>query len=109
LFSRASRAILALGTSAVGRPTWNLAVSNVPGPQLPLYCGGARLVANYPVSVIVDGMGLNVTVMSYNGDLDIGIIADREQMPDVWTLLDDLDLSLTELEDALPRGRRGKR
>jgi hypothetical protein len=47
--------------------------------------------------------------MSYNGDLDIGIIADREQMPDVWTLLDDLDLSLTELEDALPRGQRGKR
>ena len=106
LFSRASRAILALGTSAVGRPTWNLAVSNVPGPQLPLYCGGARLVANYPVSVIVDGMGLNITVMSYNGDLDIGIIADREQMPDVWTLLDDLDLSLIELEDAPPRGRR---
>jgi hypothetical protein len=97
---------LALGTSAVGRPTWNLAVSNVPGPQLPLYCGGARLVANYPISVIVDGMGLNVTVMSYNGDLDIGIIVDREQMPDVWTLLDDLDLSLTELEDAPPRGRR---
>jgi len=108
LFSRASRAILALGTSAVGRPTWNLAVSNVPGPQLPLYCGGARLVANYPISVIVDGMGLNITVMSYNGDLDIGIIADREQMPDVWMLLDDLDLSLIELEDAPPHGRRGR-
>ena len=101
LFSRAAPAILALGTSAVGRPTWNLAVSNVPGPQQPLYCGGARLVANYPVSVIIDGMGLNITVMSYNGDLDIGIVADRDQMPDVWTLLEHLEVSLAELEDAL--------
>lgn len=100
LFSRAARATFALATSSVGRPTWNVVVSNVPGPQLPLYCGGARLVANYPVSVITDGLGLNITVMSYNGHVDIGIIVDREQVPDVWTLLDGIDLSLTELEDA---------
>ena len=42
-------------------------ISNVPGPQFPLYCAGARLEANYPVSVITDGMGLNITVMSYCG------------------------------------------
>jgi diacylglycerol O-acyltransferase / wax synthase len=99
LFSRAARATLALATTAVGRPTWNLVVSNVPGPQVPLYCGGARLVDNYPVSVITDGMGLNITVMSYDGHLDVGIVADRDQMPDVWTLLDGLELSLSELED----------
>ena len=49
---------------------------------------GARLVANYPVSVITDGMGLNITVMSYDGHLDFGIVADREQMRDVWKLID---------------------
>jgi len=100
LFTRAARATFALATSSVGRPTWNVVVSNIPGPQFPLYCGGARLVANYPVSAIADGLGLNITVMSYDGQVDIGIVADRDQVPDVWTLLHGLDLSLTELEDA---------
>ncbi len=100
LFSRAARATFALATSSVGRPTWNLVVSNVPGPQFPLYCGGARLVANYPVSVITDGIGLNITVMSYDGRVDIGIIVDREQIRDVWSLLDGIDVSLAELEGA---------
>ncbi len=81
LFSRAARLTFGLATSRPGRPLWNLVVSNVPGPQLPLYCAGARLVANYPVSVITDGMGLNITVMSLDGHLDVGIVADREQMP----------------------------
>jgi hypothetical protein len=58
-------------------------VSNVPGPQIPLYCAGALLEAIYPVSVIMDGLGLNITVMSYNGSVDIGIVADRDVMPDV--------------------------
>jgi hypothetical protein len=57
---------------------------------------GARLVANYPVSVITDGMGLNITVMSYDGRMDYGIVADRDQMPDVARLMewlqDELDV-----------------
>ena len=59
-------------------------ISNVPGPQFPLYCAGAELKANYPVSVITDGMGLNITVMSYCGKMDFGIVTDRDQMPDAW-------------------------
>jgi WS/DGAT/MGAT family acyltransferase len=98
VFARAARATFRLSTS-VGRPTWNLVISNVPGPQLPLYLAGARLVANHPVSVITDGMGLNITVMSYNGDCDFGIVADRDQMPDVWCLMD----WLREELDALKR------
>ncbi len=62
-------------------------VSNVPGPQFPLYMAGAKLEANYPISVVTDGMGLNITVMSYLGRLDFGIVADREQMPDLWSLI----------------------
>lgn len=102
LFSRAARATLALTTSEVGRPRWNLVVSNVPGPQFPFYCAGARMVAQYPVSVITDGLGLNITVMSYDGHVDVGIIADREQIPDIWSLIDGFDLSLEELDDVKP-------
>ena len=62
-------------------------ISNVPGPQFPLYLAGAKLVANYPVSVITDGMGLNITVMSYDGHCDLGIVADRDLMPDVQEMI----------------------
>jgi diacylglycerol O-acyltransferase len=95
VFHRAAQLTFRLASSRPGRPTWNLVVSNVPGPQFPLYLAGARLVANYPVSVITDGMGLNITVMSYCGHLDFGLVADREQMPDLALLLgwleDELD------------------
>jgi diacylglycerol O-acyltransferase / wax synthase len=97
VFARAARTTFTLATSSRGRPTWNLVISNVPGPQVPLYCAGARVVANYPVSVITDGMGLNITVMSYYGQLNFGIIADREQMPDVWSLVGWLQDALDEL------------
>ncbi|MBE2314550.1 wax ester/triacylglycerol synthase family O-acyltransferase [Solirubrobacter sp. CPCC 204708] len=88
VFARAARLTFAYSTSRPGRSAWNLVISNVPGPQFPLYMAGAKLVANYPVSVILDGMGLNITVMSYMGHMDFGIVADRDQMPDVDTLLD---------------------
>jgi diacylglycerol O-acyltransferase / wax synthase len=97
VFARAAQLTFRLSTSGAGRPTWNLVISNVPGPQIPLYCAGARLEANYPVSVITDGMGLNITVMSYRGHLDFGIVADRDQMPDLWRLMDWLREALDEL------------
>jgi WS/DGAT/MGAT family acyltransferase len=109
VFSRAARATFALAVSSPGRPTWNLVISNVPGPQIPLYCAGARLDANYPVSVITDGMGLNVTVMSYCGHLDFGLVADRDQMPDLAKMIDWLGESLEELRPKKLRGRRASR
>jgi len=107
VFARAARATFALSTSRRGRPTWNLVISNVPGPQFPLYCAGARLVANYPISVITDGMGLNITVMSYCGSLDFGLVGDPEQMPDLWALMDWLREALDELKPRCkPRAKR---
>jgi len=100
VFSRAARATFRLATSSPGRPTWNLVISNVPGPQFPLYMAGAELQANYPVSVITDGMGLNITVMSYRGRMDFGIVADRDQMSDVWGLIDWLGDELEALKPA---------
>ncbi|MFJ9781420.1 wax ester/triacylglycerol synthase family O-acyltransferase [Amycolatopsis sp. NPDC101161] len=84
-----------LGATA---PVVNLVVSNVPGSQKPLYLAGARLLANYPVSAITDASGgLNITVMSYDGKLDFGLVACRELIPDVWDLIDHLHDALAEL------------
>ena len=105
VFSRAARLTFAMSSNA--RPTWNFVISNVPGPQFPLYCVGARLEAIYPVSVVTDGMGLNITVMSYCGQLYFGIVADRKMMPDVWSLIGWLGEELAALEPkrAAPRRR----
>jgi len=99
VFHRAAQLTFRLSTG-MGRPAWNLVVSNVPGPQCPLYMAGAKLVANYPVSVITDGMGLNITVMSYNGQMDFGIVSDRDQMPDVDRLTGWLHDELNALKPA---------
>jgi WS/DGAT/MGAT family acyltransferase len=100
VFHRAAQLTFRLSTTRAARPAWNLVISNVPGPQSPLYCAGAQLVANYPVSVITDGMGLNITVMSYNGEMDFGIVADRDQMPDLQLLLGWLQEELDALKPA---------
>ena len=97
IFSRAARLSFALSTRWGGRPMWNLVVSNVPGPQFPLYLAGAKVLSTYPVSVITDGMGLNITVMSYHGSLDVGIVADRDQVADVHTLIEYLAEELAVL------------
>ena len=81
-------------------PLFNVMISNVPGPQFPLYSAGALMLGNYPLSAITDGVGLNMTVMSYNGKLDFGLLACREMVPDIWTLLDQLEESLEELKGA---------
>ncbi|MEC3979944.1 WS/DGAT/MGAT family O-acyltransferase [Amycolatopsis sp. H20-H5] len=84
-----------LGATA---PVVNLVVSNVPGAQLPLFLAGARLLGNYPVSAITDASGgLNITVMSYNGQLDFGIVVCRELIPDVWNLIGYLHEAMAEL------------
>jgi diacylglycerol O-acyltransferase / wax synthase len=94
----ASRVLLKAAT--LGAPPFNLFVSNVAGPQLPLYAAGARVVANYPVSVVSDiGGGINITVMSYNGMLDFGVIACRDAVPDVWDLAEHLQCALVELTE----------
>jgi diacylglycerol O-acyltransferase len=82
------------------RPPVNVVISNVPGPRIPLFCAGAKLEAHYPVSVVVDGVGLNITVMSYLDHLDFGIVADRDQVEDVWSLMDGLSHSFDELTEA---------
>jgi diacylglycerol O-acyltransferase / wax synthase len=80
----------------------NLVISNVPGPQVPLYMAGARMLTNYPASIIVHGLALNITVQSYDQSLDFGLMADALAMPDVRELADDIAVAMDDLR-ALPR------
>lgn len=99
LTARAARVVFATGLLH-RLPAFNVCISNVPGPNIPVYLGGARLLANYPVSVITDGQGLNITLVGYLGQLHFGLIACRELVPDVDTLasylVDELNLLLKE-------------
>jgi diacylglycerol O-acyltransferase / wax synthase len=79
------------------RPVHNLVVSNVPGPQTSLYLLGNEVKAMYPLGPIFHGSGLNITVMSLNGKLDVGLIACLELVPDLWELADDFAVGMEEL------------
>ncbi len=84
----------------------NLTVSNVPGPQFPLYMDGCEQMASYPYSTITDGMGLNITVTSYNGHLDWGIVVDRDIVNDAWPFFDGIVAAQAELLDYTTSARR---
>jgi WS/DGAT/MGAT family acyltransferase len=64
-------------------PLFNVVVSNIPGPDFPLWWAGSRLVAMYPLGPILEGVGLNVTVISYMGTLHVGVVGCRELVPEV--------------------------
>jgi WS/DGAT/MGAT family acyltransferase len=81
-------------------PPFNLIISNVPGPQQPLYSAGARMEHFYPVSAIADGQGLNITVQSYCGNLDFGFVSCRELVPDIWQMVELLNAAFDELKAA---------
>jgi diacylglycerol O-acyltransferase len=94
LVARAARVAFAMGLPH-RIPPYNLVISNVPGPNIQAYLGGAKLLANYPVSVIMDGQGFNITVQSYRGEMHFGLISCRELVPDIDAiagyLVDELD------------------
>jgi hypothetical protein len=97
LFARAARVTARLSVSRRGAPPYDVIISNVPGPPVPIYIAGARQVASYPVSVILEGVGLNITVFSYQDRVDFGLVADRELIPDLDHMIASLDDALVEL------------
>lgn len=105
-------ALINLGTGF--NPRWqqfNVVISNVPGPRSTLYWQGCQLDGLYPVSVLLDGQALNITLTSRADSLDFGIIACRRRVPGVQHLLDYLEEGLQELERVanLPLGEQGPR
>jgi WS/DGAT/MGAT family acyltransferase len=81
-------------------PIANVVVSNVPGPGAPLYLAGARLLTYWPVSIVEHGLGLNITLQSYAGSLDFGIIAARVGIPDARPLARGLLQAFDQLQKA---------
>ena len=86
VFARASRLYSSMKLADRHRPIHNVIISNVPGPPFPLYLAGAKLEMLCPLGPVMEGAGLNITVLSYQDSIDVGLIACRDLMPD----LDDL-------------------
>lgn len=83
------------------RPIYNVVISNVPGPQQPLFLNGMRLDETYPVSIPIDYLALNITITGYAGQLGFGYVACRRSVPALQRMLDCTDDALAELESAL--------
>ena len=78
-------------------PVANVVISNVPGPPVPLYMAGARMLTNYPCSIVVHGVALNITVQSYDQSLDFGLMADAAAMPEVHELAEALQVAFEDV------------
>ena len=96
VFTRAMRLGARLGVSSLAAPG-NLVISNVPGPRSRLYAAGAPLEHYHPISTIVEGQGLNITVQSYMDHLDFGLISCPKLVPDVDYLLEAILDEITTL------------
>lgn len=85
-------------------PQWlafNVVISNVPGPREPCYWNGALLERMFPVSAIVNHMALNITIISYQDSLEVGVVGCRRTLPSLQRLLNYLEQGVVELEQAL--------
>lgn len=92
-------AMMALGLSN-RFPAYSTVISNVPGPRQPMYWNGALLEGMYPASIVFDGYALNITLVTCVDRVDFGIVACRRTMPQVQRLIEHLEDSLVELEQA---------
>jgi hypothetical protein len=81
-------------------PPYSTVISNVPGPRQPMYWNGARLEGIYPASIVTEGIALNITLVTYDTQVDFGIMACRRTLPQVQRFIDYLEDSLVELEEA---------
>lgn len=97
LVSNASQAVL---NNTMQSPGMHMVCTNVPGPQIPLYCCGARILVHYPLLPVAPGMGLNMGVFSYNHRLHFGYIADTNAAPDVEFFAQCVDEGFAELREA---------
>ena len=89
-----------LRLQGISRPPFNVVISNVPGPRKPLYSNGARLEGMYPLSIPINGMALNITCSSYDGNMAFGLTGCRRTVPHLQRLLTHLDRELSALGKA---------
>ena len=96
-FTNAARFYTRMRLADRHRPIANLVISNVPGPDFPLYLAGAELEAGFPLGPVMDGMGVNITIMSYRGVLYWGFHASPDTIPRLWNLTAAVPVALDEL------------
>jgi WS/DGAT/MGAT family acyltransferase len=97
VFASAARLYTSMRLAEHHRPIANLVISNVPGPDFPLYLGGAVLRSGFPLGPVMDGMGVNITVMSYRSVLYWGIHGCPDTIPRLWNLTAAVPPALDEL------------
>jgi WS/DGAT/MGAT family acyltransferase len=100
-FALAARLYSSMNLSDRHRPIHNVVISNVPGPPFPLYYAGAKALYTLPMGPVMEGAGLNITVLSYIDNVDIGFMVCRELVPDVWKLADLVGDAMAELLKAV--------
>jgi diacylglycerol O-acyltransferase len=97
LLTRTARVISMTTGAGWISPPFNVTISNIPGSPTALSCAGARVLSQHPVNVLLDGVGLSITLLSYHDRLDFGLTADRELLPDVWCLALEMQQELETL------------
>lgn len=102
----AGRLVLRAGVAA---NICNLFISNVPGPQVPMFMNGARQIATYAIAPLVDGMGLFIATPSYDGKITFNVTSTRETLPDIHFLIECIEASLAQMLDAVARPRASKK
>ena len=105
LSTRAARLLSNLRVFDRVSPAFNVTVSNVPGPQFDLWFGGCRIDALYPIGPVVEGVGLNITALSYMGEIHLGMLGCRRLVPDLESMPGLLQSRLDELMSAMPARR----
>lgn len=100
LLNQATKLYSRLNLANRHRVIHNVIISNVPGPQIPLYCAGAQVIATYPMGPILEGCGLNITVLSYLDNVDFGAIACRDLVPHIFDLAVGFSDAVAEMRKA---------
>jgi len=100
VLSWASELYASSGVAERHRPAINVMISNLPGPPFSLYLAGAELERAYPMGQVIEGVGLNITMMSYRDSVDFGFMAAANLVPDVAALAARIESAATELVKA---------
>jgi diacylglycerol O-acyltransferase / wax synthase len=100
VFAAAARLYTRMSLADRHRPVANLVISNVPGPNVPLYLGGSEMLGMFPLGPVMDGIGLNITIMSYRGVLNWGLSSDARAVPRLWDVAAAIPSALSELMEA---------
>ena len=100
------RALSGMRIADIAPPVMNVFISNIHGPDLPLYAAGARLRAMFPMGPLIEGVGLGMTMVSHADEVAVGFMACADHVPDIQVLADCTDVEVAALLDAVPSAAR---